>query len=304
MTTTQAIQKPQAAPPPAAPTFQAFLESRAKMLADVLPRSSALTPEKLIKLTLSAAKKNPALLKCDVGSVFNALLQLAELGLNPSGATGEAYLVPYKDQCTPIIGYRGYIKLARQSGHLKQIETHVVHEGDKFTLRYGLDPVLDHEPDLKAEVPGRALIVYCVARLPDGAVHVEVMTVAEVNRIRDEVLSKMREKWQLDASPWTKHWEEMARKTVLRRASKYLPLSAEMEKALQLDDSVDGEVVSRGDAMGVLTATTRTEQLKETLASKKPSVIVDVLEGETEAEAMARVAGGEPPADVILAGQF
>ena len=274
-------------------TLGGFLELRKGHLADMLPASLGLGPDKFIKLALVATKRQPKLLQCDMNSVFQALMNCAELGLDPSGVTGEASLVPYGKTCQLIIGYRGYIALARRSGQLKQIETHVVYSNDKFTLKYGLNPVLEHEPNLKDE-PGEAMAFYCVARLADEAVHVEVMTAREVNRIRDESLSKAYDKAQ---SPWTKHYVEMARKTVVRRAAKYLPQSTELQRAIEHDDDIEGQVVGRSDAADAieapaLPAQTQTEKVKAALAAntkKKPPAVVDVQTGETEEQATARV---------------
>lgn len=249
MSSAALVTNPQKAPPNPN-TLGGFLASRSKHLAELLPKSSALSAEKLIKLALLAAKKNSELARCSMDSVFQALLQCAELGLDPGGSTGEAYLVPYKNACTLVIGFRGYITLARRSGILKQIETHVVNERDKFTLKFGLNPVLDHEPCLDGE-PGAAIVAYCVARLSDGAAHVEVMTVSQINKIRDASSAAK-------SGPWAKHWEEMARKTVLRRAAKYLPLSPEMQRAMEIEDdnAIEGQVVRREDVAKALVPAT------------------------------------------------
>lgn len=274
--------------PPNPNTLGGFLELRAEHLAKILPKSSALTPDRLIKLALLATKKNSKLAKCSMDSVFTCLLQCAELGLDPGGSTGEAYLVPYKETCTLIIGFRGYIGLARRSGILKQIETHVAHENDKFKLRFGLDPVLEHEPCLRGE-PGQPLIAYCVARLADGATHVEVMTVAEIERIRQT--SKAA-----NDGPWVNHWEEMARKTVLRRAAKYLPLSPEMQRAMEIEDDqanniVDTRLVTKEDAAQALVR-------EEAPPRKQPEPIADadLSPGETVDEQTGEVLTQDAPA--------
>jgi recombination protein RecT len=276
-------------------TLGGFLELRKPHLAQVLPKSIGLTAEKLIKLALLATKKNPALSRCTMDSVFQALLHCAELGLDPGGATGEAHLVPYGDTCQLIIGYRGFITLARRSGVLKQIETHVVRTNDKFTLRYGLNPVLEHEPTLRGD-PGDPLVVYCVARLADGAVHVEVMTVPEVNKIRDAALSKIKDARRRDQSPWVTSYEEMARKTVVRRAAKYLPLSPEMQRAIEIDEGevVDGQLAKTSDTSQVTTPKTQNEKVKQ-LIRGSTSKVVDVQPGETEEQAAARVSDEPPP---------
>lgn len=276
-------------------TLGQFLDLRKAHLAAILPKSSALTADKLVKLCQLAAKRNSRLSECPMDSIFNSLMQCAELGLDPSGATGEAHLVPYKSHgvyvCQLIIGYRGYIKLARNSGVLKQIETHVVHDRDKFILRFGLEPKLEHEPCLDAD-QGQPKLVYCIARMADGAQHVEVMTWAEVQKVRQRSKAK-------DDGPWVSDPEEMGRKTVLRRAAKYLPQSSELQRAEEYDgDTIEGQVVQASDAAAMLSAS-RTEEVKALMKGKAPAVI-DMRANETEEQAVART---EAEAQDVVATQ-
>ena len=300
---TTTIQKPAAPAQSAAPTLMQFLSLRRKHLEDVLPRSSALTVDKLIKLTILAANKTPGLHACTMESVFQCLLTCAELGLDPSGVTGQAYLIPYKDKkrnvtiCTLILGYKGLIDLARRGGTLKQIETHIVHERDVFRLRFGLDPLLEHEPCLDGD-PGKPRLVYCVAQLDDGAKHVEVMTVSEIDRIKTR-----KHNWA--DGPWATDWGEMARKTVARRACKWLPMSTEAARAIERDeDFIDSTAVETSQtavlgaapAAPALPAQTQTANVKAQLKARSKVKVVDVAEGETEAQAEQRAAA-EPERD-------
>lgn len=278
------IQKatPQTVAPPEANTLGGFLRARAKHLADLLPKSSALTADKFIKLALLAARRNSSLDKCTMDSVFTCLLQCAELGLDPSGGTaGEAYLIPFKETCTLVIGYRGYIALSRRSGMLKQIETHVVNEKDKFTLKYGLNPTLEHEPCMTGD-PGKPVFVYCVARLGDGAVHVEAMTVAQINKIRDASSGVKSGR----PTPWHEHWDEMARKTVLRRTAKYIPISAEVQRAIEVDDEQES-VVRSEDVRGSLVR----------VQSAKSDAIDAAIEEDSPAPEPEPVEAPAPPPD-------
>lgn len=282
-----AIQKP-------APTLAQFLEVRRAHIEEVLPKSRGLTAEKLIKLAILATSKNPELKNCDMSSVFLCLLQCAELGLEPSGTLGAAYLVPFKGTCTLIIGYRGLIDLARRSGVLRQIEAHVVHAADRFKLRFGLDPVLEHEPCLDGD-PGKARLVYCVAQLADGAKHVEVMTLREIERIQK--LSKARN------SPWDSHWEEMAKKTVARRTCKWIPMSSDLAKALELEDETDhGRGPDASDVLGLAedTQQTQTERAKTKVRAKLQAQTSAGQTVDAVADAGLAAHDAEPPDDVPL----
>lgn len=278
-------------------SIQQILETRKEEFAKALPKH--LTVERLLRVALTCIAKTPDLQTCSGASLCGAILQCAELGLEPGGALGHAYLVPYKQTCTLIIGYRGLIELARRSGELAQIEAHVVYSGDTCELEFGLTPKLRHVPKLSGD-RGQAVFAYCVARMADGAMHVETMTVPEIEAVRSR--SKAGK-----SGPWVTDWAEMARKTVVRRATKYLPLSSEkMARALEVADAeyVDGEVVDQAAAplpAGVagVPPTSKTQAVKERVAKRVQ--VVDVQPGETSEEAIAR--GSEPPADQLLPGQ-
>jgi len=203
-----------------------LFESRKTAIAEILPKH--LSPDRLIKVALGAIAKTPKLQQCTAASVFNCLVTSAELGLEPGGALGHAYLVPYGTNAQLIIGYRGFVELGRRSGRLSQIEAHIIYEKEKYTIKRGLTPEFAHEPMFGGD-RGKPIIVYCIARLADGGVHIEAMSVEDVEKIRARSRSK-------DHGPWVTDWEEMAKKTVVRRAFKYLPMSSEIAKAIEVDD--------------------------------------------------------------------
>lgn len=213
-----------------------LIEAAKPRLTAVIPKH--LSAERLIRVTLACIARNPALQRCKPMSLLNALMQAAQLGLEPTGVLGSAYLVPFKEDVQLIVGYRGLIDLARRSGQIESIEAHVVHEHDRFLCQYGLEPRLEHEPCWNGD-PGPPLAVYAVAKLKDGGRQVEVMTMANIEHVRRS------SKVERPDSPWRNHWDEMARKSVVRRLCKYLPLSPEMADAIEIDDEVESERAGR-----------------------------------------------------------
>ena len=214
-------------------TLRDMLEKAKPSLATVLPHH--LTPERMVKLALVAASKNPTLLQCDTKSVVQSVMAAAQLGLDCSGTLGSAYLVPYRNKgggytCQLIPGYRGLIDLARRSGQIASIEAHVVHENDEFEVAFGLTPILTHKPTLKGD-PGPVLLAYAVAQLRDGSKQVEVMTKGQLDGIRSRS--------KASSGPWQTDEEEMQRKTVVRRLCKYLPLSVELQQALVTEEAAE-----------------------------------------------------------------
>ena len=210
---------------------QGLLKQYSGFLKDVLPRVAGLTPERLTRIAVTTLRTTPKLLECSTASLMGALIQAAQLGLEPDPRLGRAYLVPYKGEATLQIGWRGYIELVRRSGEVSTVEAHVVHARDVFTLRYGADATLSHSPCLEAG-PGEVVGVYAFARYKDQSWQAEYMSRAQVERIRQASPGR-------DKDPWKLHWEEMARKTAIRRLAKRLPVSVDMAEA----ESVDGRAV-------------------------------------------------------------
>lgn len=231
---------------PAAVTLAGFLEQRREAIAQVVPRH--LSVDRLLKVALNSVSKNEALKRCSMTSILQCVVTCAELGLEPGGALGGAYLVPYKDTATLIIGYRGFVDLMRRSGQLSTVQAAVVHQKDRFRYSLGIDTVLEHEPYIDGD-PGPMTRVYCVIKLKDGGVQVEVMSKAQVDAVRARSRSAT-------SGPWVTDYEEMAKKTVIRRAAKLAPMSSEVAKALEAeDDFIDGEVVGQSsDAVAAVLA--------------------------------------------------
>lgn len=217
-----------------------------KQMALAMPKS--MTPDRLTRIVMTECRKTPALLKCAPESFYGAVLQCAALGLEPGSALGHCYLLPFgngKDkQGRPnaqlIIGYRGMIDLARRSGQIISLQAYCVHEQDTFNYKLGLDPDIEHIPASVAD-RGKVTHVYAVAKLKGGGVQFEVMSRAEIEKVRTS--SKAG-----NSGPWSSHWEEMAKKTVIRRLFKYLPVSIEAVRAVEIDEKTDrGEATTDQD---------------------------------------------------------
>lgn len=212
------------------------LKSLEPALRKALP--SQLDAGRFVRVATTTLRMNPALSRCKTQSVLGALMVSAQLGLEPGGPLGHAYLVPFKDECTFIVGYRGLIDLARRSGHIASIYAHAVFEGDEFSWQLGLAQDIHHIP--KAEVrddPAKITHVYAVARLRDGSDPVFVVLT------RNEV-EKYRKRSRAGSNgPWVTDWQAMALKTAVRRLATWLPLTVEATAAIALDEkAVTGPV--------------------------------------------------------------
>lgn len=221
-------------------------DSMKKQFALALPKH--LNADRFTRVALTEMRKTPKLMEADPGSFMGAIMQCAQLGIEPGGALGHAYLLPFENRRTNrvevqfILGYKGMIDLARRSGQIVSIEARAVYEHDVFEVAFGLSPDLKHEPAWEAEDRGELRAVYAVAKLQGGGTQFEVMGRKEVERIRNEsqgfkAAEATARKYNRDAnSPWHTHFEEMAKKTVLRRLFKYLPVSIEYVEAQDRED--------------------------------------------------------------------
>lgn len=218
-------------------SVRSMIEQSKGQIALALPRH--MTPERMIRVCNTAVQKTPALLDCEPRSLMGAIIQASQLGLEPDGTLGHAYLIPFnnrktgKVECQFIPGYKGLIELARRSSQISTIYAHVVCENDEWDFSFGLEPTLTHRPT--DGEPGDPIAVYAVARLRDGGVQFEWMWKRQVEAIRGQSRAG-------NSGPWVTHWEEMAKKTALRRLCKLLPTSPELSRAVALDEAAEASV--------------------------------------------------------------
>jgi recombination protein RecT len=207
-----------------------LLEQMKGEIARCLPKH--LTTERMTRIAITELRKTPKLQECEPMSFIAAIMQASQLGLEP-GVLGSCYLIPFynnrtgKTECTFMPGYRGFLDLARRSGQIVSLVARSVYANDYFHYEFGLDEQLIHRPALDDR--GELTLVYAVAKLKDGGHQFDVMSRQEVEVIRSTSKSK-------DNGPWVTNYDEMAKKTILRRLFKWLPCSVEMQKAVSLDE--------------------------------------------------------------------
>ncbi|MDR3962160.1 MAG: recombinase RecT [Eggerthellaceae bacterium] len=219
----------------------------ADMLKHAWPRIQAVMPkhmssERMYQIALSAINTTPKLAECSPATILSCVMKCSALGLEPSAVDGlgRAYILPYRSkqgmQAQLILGYKGMIALARRSGEIKDISARAVYEGDEFDYSFGLDEHLSHKPAAREHKDGeKPTHVYMVAHFKDGGHYMDVMTFQEVEAIRKR--SKAA-----NNGPWVTDYEAMAKKTVIRRAFPYLPVSVEAMNAAASDDTDGGFV--------------------------------------------------------------
>lgn len=214
-------------------TMQDYIKRMEKEIAKALP--SVLTAERFTRITLSALSTNPTLMQCSPKSFLGAMMTAAQLGLEPNTPLGQAYLIPYKNhgklECQFQLGYKGLIDLAYRSGQIKTIQAQVVYENDQFEMQYGTEDKLVFKPRMDGE-RGKPISVWAMWQSKDGGYGFEVMSIDDI-RAHARKFSKA-----YNNGPWQTNFEEMAKKTVLKRVLKYAPLASEFKRELSADETI------------------------------------------------------------------
>jgi len=215
--------------------FKDLVEAMKPKMAGLLPKH--LTPERIAKVLIVEASRTPVLMECSTRSVAESIMLSAQLGLEPGGTLGHIYFIPFKDNrrrettCTPIIGYKGYLELARRSGQVARLDARVVYEGEPFEVSAGLKPDIQHK--IRGDVDrsdNKLVAAYAVAILKDGSEYFEIMWRSEIDKVRSRSRGGK-------SGPWVSDYAKMARKTAIRALFNggCVPMSFELATAVDLD---------------------------------------------------------------------
>jgi recombination protein RecT len=300
----QAIQKAQ---PGAVDKMLAVImqdiASRQAKLEDLLPPD--MTPARFTASVGLALAQQPALLKCDRGSIVLSVMKAAKLGIDVAGgALGHGALVPFGTECTFVPMYKGLVMLAVTSGVVKDVTPVLVYEKDHFALTEGDTPHVEHRPYVpRKATDGRGDIIAAYTRitLPDGTRVIKGMLYAD-DIARVEASTKGRN------TPWSSpHRPEMVKKSTLKNAFKTLGVPAG-EQAARLREALAADI--EAEARGVDEHATHTLMpeptsgvagLKAALKAKKTPPLEEA-QVELVSHNLANP-NAEPPDDMRLPGQ-
>ena len=219
-------------------TMQTYIKSMEGEIKKALP--SVITPERFTRMVLSAISTNPQLGSCTPQSFLGAMMSAAQLGLEPNTPLGQAYILPYKNKGTLEaqfqLGYKGLIDLAYRSGDVEVVQAHIVYENDTFECEFGLEPKLTHVPADTNR--GKAVKVYAMFKTKAGGYGFEVMSMDDVKNHAQ----KYSKSFGSSFSPWSTNFEEMAKKTVLKRCLKYAPLKSDFVRGVVQDGAIKNEI--------------------------------------------------------------
>jgi recombination protein RecT len=200
-----------------APEFQAALPAH-------------ITVEKFTRVAMTAIQNNPDL--AVKGPALAVCVRLAQDGLLPDGREAAIVMFGNKAQAMPMIA--GILRKIRQSGEVSRVSAQVVYENDEFVWHLGFDEDVTHNPPALDKPRGKPIGAYATAVLKDGSRLLEVMSLEEIEKVRAVSRAKGN-------GPWVQWWGEMARKTVMRRLSKRLPMSTDIMDELDRDATLAPE---------------------------------------------------------------
>lgn len=214
-------------------TITEWIKSMEGEIQRALPKH--ITPERITRIVLTAIRMNPQLGNCEPASLMAAVMQSAQLGLEPNTPLGQAYIIPYGKEAQFQIGYKGLIELAHRA-NLKDLYARTVYSNDEFEINYGLNQDIKHKPNLGQR--GEPIGYYAVYHLQSGGSGFEFMSISEVEEHKKLYSKAANSKY----SPWTNDFDSMAKKTVIKRALKYAPISVELVKGMVADETIKKEI--------------------------------------------------------------
>ena len=211
-------------------TLEGWLKKMKPELAKALPKH--VKPDRILRIAMTAIRVTPKLRSCEPMSFLAAIMQSAQLGLEPNTPLGEAYLIPYGNKVQFQMGYKGVIALAQNTGQYRSIYAHEVYKNDKFEYCLGLHKDLVHIPADEPE--GEPTYYYAVYHLLNGGYDFAVWSRKKVEHHRD----KFSKSAKFTDSSWQTDFDAMALKTVVKSVLNYAPKSIELAKQLAMDETV------------------------------------------------------------------
>ena len=246
------------------------LEKMAPEFQKALP--SHVPVKKFIRVAQTAITTNKNIMKCDRTSLFASLTKAAEVGLMPDGK--EAAIVPFEGKAKFVSMVAGKMKLARNSGEIKTLDSQVVYSNDDF--KYWIDedgPHLRHIPQIMG-ARGYVVCAYAIGKTKDGGVYIEVMTSEQLGAIESASRSK--------SGPWSGPFKsEMQRKSVMNRLLKRMPTSTDINLDMENDYSFS-DVETEPEPMPVETVEEKPIEKDVTQPSRLAELVNEAPQGNTE----------------------
>lgn len=215
-----------------------MIKAMSPEIKNALP--DVITPERFTRMALSTLNNNVKLRECAPVTFLAAMMNAAQLGLEPNTPLGQAYLIPYRNhgkmECQFQIGYKGLIDLVYRNPNIQTVQAQCVYENDTFEYELGLEPKLVHKPALTDR--GRLILVYALWKAENGGYGFEVMSKEDI----DAHARRYSQSYNSSSSPWKTNFEEMAKKTVIKKCLKYAPLRSDILRAVSTDETIKSSI--------------------------------------------------------------
>jgi recombination protein RecT len=228
-----------------------LIESKRDVLATVLPKHVSV--DRLVKVTMMAISRSPDLMACDVATIYRAIWQASELGLDIAGPLPQCYLIPRKNkhrkdslEATFLIGYGGLLKLAQNHRDVEVIRAELIYRGEKF-VHDKVSGKLIHEGSLEVDTKDENLIgAWACAWLRGGHTIARVLPRREIDQRRKRSAAS-------DSGPWKTDYAAQCRKTALRALlmSRLVPMSVELMDQIEREQEIDGEELKAAEPVVV-----------------------------------------------------
>ena len=246
-------------------TIKGAIVAMKDQIAKALP--AVITPERFTRMVLTALSTNPQLQMCTTNSFMGAMMQAAQLGVEPNTPLGQAYLIPYKNkgqlECQFQLGYRGLIELAYRGGEVTGMQAQEVYENDIFEYEYGLQPNLIHKPALSNR--GNVVLYYAVFHTKSGGYGFHVMSKEDIQNHA----KKYSKAGNSQYSPWATNFDSMAKKTVLKQCLKFAPIKTDFVRGIAADETIKSEI--REDMVDVSDETVIDAEANEIVETEVPA---------------------------------
>lgn len=225
---------------------------------------SVITPERFTRMALSAINNTPKLAECSQMSFLAALMNAAQLGLEPNTPLGQAYLIPYgnkgKLERQFQLGDKGMMSLAYRNDQIQTIQVQCVYKNDTFDYELGLNSMLQHKPSLGER--GELILVYALLKMQNDGYGFEVMSKGDI----DLHAKKYSKGISSSYSPWNTDYEDMAKKTVIKKVLKFVPLKLDSLRAIETDETIKSELsIDMTELCGEEIVDLKATEVKETV---------------------------------------
>lgn len=242
--------------------IQTVISGMKAQIAQALPKH--ITADRIIQIATTQISRNPAIAECTATSLVGAIMQVSILGLELTPQLGQAYLVPTKNkgklEIRMDIGYKGYIRLARNSGEIKTLFADVIRHGDEYEEKRGAHRDLIHIPNKERNGHEKISHAYAVVHYLNGGFDFENLTFNEIEFYRN--MSESQKKYGLSGA-WKNHYAAMAKKTAIRRLATFMPLSIEIQYAKASDGAVVKEFTNTGEGIDLSSIEYPIEEIEE-----------------------------------------